>query len=183
MTLLGHSLFGAALGVAFAPRAWSHPRKAAFVVACATLATVPDFALPRWGHERYDVSHSVFVNGGLAALAALVVATMALRLRHPLPGRLLLTGGLAWLSHLVLDALYAHGKGIAIFWPFGRGRLNLSLPWFETLDRGIPLFSPPNLRVFLVELVAFGTLLGVVCLVRAACGPHRASVNSSCDLC
>ena len=69
---------------------------------------------------------------------------------------------ITWLTHMVLDALYNHGQGIGIFWPFSDAHLVLPLPWFETLSW--PPVTEHNRRVFLIEITVYGTLLAV-CLV------------------
>ena len=70
----------------------------------------------------------------------------------------MLAGAVAWYSHLLLDTLYNHGKGLAIFWPFGSGRVALPIPWFSTL-KVIPLLSSHNLRVAAIEGAVYGTAL------------------------
>ena len=42
--------------------------------------------------------------------------------------RVLVAWSLAWLSHMVLDAMYNHGLGIGVFWPFSDAHLVLPLP-------------------------------------------------------
>ena len=44
-----------------------------FGIACAfvALANLPDWPLPNWGHDRHDISHSIFVNVGLIGLGML----------------------------------------------------------------------------------------------------------------
>jgi hypothetical protein len=62
---------------------------------------------------------------------------------------------------MVLDSMYAHGRGIAVFWPFSDAHLALPVPWFETLN--IPVRSAHNLRVFAIEAMVYGvTLLSCV---------------------
>ena len=57
-------------GVLAAPGGWSRGKQAGLLVLFLGLAVVPDWPLPGWGHDRYAVSHSVFVNLGLILLAA-----------------------------------------------------------------------------------------------------------------
>jgi hypothetical protein len=64
---------------------------------------------------------------------------------------------IAWFSHLPLDSIYAHGQGIAIYWPFSDAYLAMPVSWFETLS--LPVRSEHNLQVFSIELLAFGTAL------------------------
>ena len=132
----------------------------------ALLANVPDFRLPGWGHDRYDISHSVFVTAvGVVVLG--MFAGVATRGRGILSPALLVGGGLAWYSHLLLDSFYSHGKGIAAFWPFSSARLALPIPCFESMGVD-PLFRLHNLRVVAIEAVVYGTILGVTLAVRRA---------------
>ena len=63
----------------------------------------------------------------------------------------------AWLSHMVLDSMYAHGRGIAIFWPFSDVHFTMAVPWFETLF--LLTTSEHNLRVFAIEAMVYGATL------------------------
>lgn len=170
MTTVGHGLMGLTIGTLGLPYGLGPRRLALTLGALAAAANLPDLPVPGWGHDRYDVSHSVFVN---AALALLVV--LAARL---VPGLWGATGGgraaacavLAWHSHLLLDSFYNHGQGIAIFWPFSAGRLVLPLPWFSTLHGGWAL-DAHTLRVVAIELAAYGSLLALSVGLRAGLGP------------
>jgi membrane-bound metal-dependent hydrolase YbcI (DUF457 family) len=74
-------------------------------------------------------------------------------------------GTAAWLSHLLLDSFYSHGKGVRIFWPLSLDALNLPMPWFDVLQVGIP--PHVALRIFAVEFAFYGSLLGLCLLWRA----------------
>jgi hypothetical protein len=114
MTPVGHSLVGASLGVVSLPRYRTTRTKVLFLAGFILLANVPDFAFTGWGHDRYDVSHSVFV--ALAVLGG-VAGLMAIwrRAREAIGGWwIVAAGAAAWLSHLLLDSFYSHGQGIAI---------------------------------------------------------------------
>jgi hypothetical protein len=165
MTTVGHTLFGLALGVLVLPldarRRFSRPHLVAF----ALLANVPDFPLPGWGHDLYQVSHSLFVTCALIAAAALCLRSSPRALRAVGGGRVVLAGAGAWAGHLLLDSLYNHGRGIAIFWPFSSAHLALPVPWFARLEHG-PALDPASLRIFAVEGLVYGSLL-------AACGAFR----------
>jgi len=168
MTLVGHSLTGASLAVLVVPRAWQPTAKIALAVGFAVLANVPDFHFPSWGHERYDISHSVFVNGGLILLVALVLLLIpGIRATKGIAW-LILAGALAWLSHFLLDSFYNHGRGVLIFWPLSRARLNLAIPWFATLRRPISSFAAHTARVFLIEFVVYGIVFGIALAARAS---------------
>lgn len=150
MTFVGHSLVGAALAQAVLPAETTWKQWLLAVNAYVLLAFLPDLPFPGWGHTAYFFSHSLFVNLGLIVPLALAAVYLRLRVRF-LTVPLVVGGVLAWLSHFPLDALYNHGQGVAIYWPFSGTTLNLPLPWFETLDMREPLTAPHNRRVFLVE--------------------------------
>ena len=165
MTMVGHSLLGFSLGALAIPRAWLvRPKLLAFGV-LALLAGGPDWPTPFWGHSRYLISHSLFVNLGLVA-GVVALAAAAPRLRAALGGwPLVCAGAAAWLSHLLLDSFYSHGKGVRIFWPLSLDALNLPMPWFHVLQPGIPPHAA--LRIFAIEFAFYGTLLGLCLLWRA----------------
>lgn len=170
MTLVGHGLTGAALGLLATPRDASRPRALACLLVFAALANVPDMPLPYWGHDRYEVSHSLFVLLGLMVVIGPVLWRW--RRANELVGgpRTILLGAAALGSHLLLDSLYNHGKGVAIFWPVSAARLDLALPWFSTAHG--PLWRPDLhlLRIMAVELVFYGGLFAVVATSRWALG-------------
>ncbi|QDT67173.1 hypothetical protein MalM25_00700 [Planctomycetes bacterium MalM25] len=147
MSPVAHSLVGLTLGN-LAGR--NSPKRAWFLVAGVALANLPDWPLPGWGHDAYHVSHSLAVNLALIGLAVLVA-------RCWLDARSLAFLALAWLSHLLLDSLYNHGKGVQIGWPLTDFRLTLPIPWLQTLEIQQPL-SWRNLSVALLELLTFAPL-------------------------
>jgi len=132
------------------------------------LANLPDWPIPNWGHDRYDVSHSIFVNVGLIAVIILLgaVCHFSQFARNRIPVRCLLLGAAAWMSHLLLDSFYNHGRGIAIFWPISDARLNLAIPWFRTLDLSQSVLNARNLAVLGIEAVAYGPVLGATLLIK-----------------
>jgi len=158
MTTMGHSLTGMAIGVLCLPggkRWWWVVIYLHFFIA---LANIPDWPFPFWGHNHYDVSHSLFVTTGLAAL--LVLGVGYFRTTRELAGgwRVVICGGLTWISHLFLDTLYNHGKGLAMFWPISDARLALPLPWYSTLrETWIP--DAYTGRVLGIEAATYGGLL------------------------
>lgn len=159
MTPIGHSLVGLTCAVLSAPAGLPRRGRVALGLGFVLLASLPDLPLPGWGHDRYRVSHSVVVNGLLMAglLALLAVWRQG---RRRLGGWRVLAGGtLAWSSHFVLDALYRHGRGVALFWPLGGGRLALPLPWFDTVAGVPPPLDAHTLRVAAVELLCYAPLL------------------------
>lgn len=167
MTQVGHILTGVAIGVACMPEQKPKGWKVVYLSLCAFLANVPDLQLPYWGHHTYYyVSHSLFVN--LALIGLLLLLFLGRRnLRTACGGTLPILGGaLAWLSHLLLDTFYNQAKGLMMFWPFSQARLSLALPWFKVVKDMPPPLTADTLYILLVELAFYGTLLGMVILVR-----------------
>lgn len=122
-------------------------------------ANLPDFPFPGWGHSNYHVSHSLFVTLLLSSLLGLLLLWP--KIREQLRGKVLLAWSLAWLSHMPLDSLYNHGRGIAIFWPFSDAHLAMPVAWFSTITW--PPRSEHNLRVFATEAVFYGLIL-ITCI-------------------
>lgn len=165
MTIVGHSLMGLSLGALAVPNGWSRRAKLLAFGVLAILAGGPDLPIPSWGHSQYLISHSIFVNLGLVAGVATLAAALP-RLRAALGGwPLVCAGAAAWLSHLLLDSFYSHGRGVRIFWPLSRDVLNLPIPWFGVLHVGIAPHAA--LRIFAVEFAFYGSLLGLCLLWRA----------------
>jgi membrane-bound metal-dependent hydrolase YbcI (DUF457 family) len=163
MTSVGHCLTGLSIAALVVPRGWPRREKVVTFAAFVLMANVPDAPLPSWGHFHYKVSHSLFVNLALLSVAAGLL--MSLRAwRSQAVRRWVVAGGAAaWLSHLLLDSFYSHGRGIRIFWPVSDAALNLAIPWFHVLQRG----PPPDLamlRIFGIEALCYGALLGA-CLI------------------
>lgn len=163
MTTLGHSLTGLSLAALTLPRGktilWYLVVAHFFVF----FANVPDFPLPGWGHASYNVSHSVFVTALLSSLLAMLLLLQ--RFNETVGRKIVVAWTAAWFSHMLLDSTYNHGRGIAIFWPFSEAHLALPQSWFETLTW--PPMSDRNLRVFLIELGVYGTLLAVCLFIRS----------------
>ena len=122
------------------------------------LANLPDWPLPGWGHDSYDISHSVFVNIALICVAVFAVKILASSKWFG-RGRFLSLAALAWLSHLLLDSFYNHGQGIAIYWPVSTCKLNLAMPWFGNWDLSQSVLSTHNLSVFGIEFIAYSPIL------------------------
>ena len=108
MTQVGHTLMGTALGILSLPAHRSPRWKVGYFAIFALLANLPDLPLPYWGHGRYDISHSLFVNLLLSVLAVALCSWQP-GVHQLMGGRAVLVAGtLAWLSHLLLDAFYDH---------------------------------------------------------------------------
>lgn len=154
---------GLSIGVLCLPRNTRPVRAAATLAAFVMLASVPDAPLSGWGHDRYRVSHSVFVTGGLLGIAAAGLAVFPRLLRWLGGRRIAVAGAVCWISHLLLDCLYNHGLGLAMFWPLSDARLDLALPWFAVLGRE---GSPSPTHIYAVEGLFYGSLLLLCLAVR-----------------
>jgi hypothetical protein len=165
MTQVGHSLVGLAVGVMVAPRQLSWRGRLVYGATFAALANLPDLPAPNWGHDRYHISHSLFVN---ALLITLIWA--ALGWHAGLRGRLggwavAVGGGLAWLSHLPLDSFYNHGLGVAIFWPLSDASLVLPITWFSTVPSPPP-FTPAHWQEYAAEFASYAPAVLLAWAVR-----------------
>ncbi len=102
---------GVSIGVLAGPRFATRLGGAGFLGACAMAADVPDLARRFAGQPHYNICHSVPVN--LIAMALVVGAAWlwpaAGRRAGGRRGRACI--GAAWLSHMLLDSMYNHGRG------------------------------------------------------------------------
>lgn len=168
---------GMAIGAAVLPVGMSRRRKAIAYVVFATLAFIPDFSIPGWGHYRYRISHSIFVNGAMIAVALLGLCLLR-KLKGIGPSRrLLVAGTAAWCSHMLLDSMYNHGLGIRIYWPFSSASLVLTVPWFSTLEYSPPPMNMHTLRVFAIELAFYLPVLALVLAGRHVWNTRAGSAN------
>jgi membrane-bound metal-dependent hydrolase YbcI (DUF457 family) len=164
MTIIGHCLAGMSLGLLVVPLRWRITGKLALVGALAVLAVVPDINTG-WGmHRWYQVRHSLLVNACIvAALAATPVFWP--RLRRAIGGwPVIVAGGAAVFSHLLLDCTYNHGRGLILTWPWEYWSLALPLPWFETRPPETPW--PKALRIWTVEACFYGAVFCAAILTR-----------------
>ena len=184
MTVVGHSLLAAALVAGALPRGADRRRGVWLGLVVGLLANAPDLPLPGWGHQDYARSHSAVIAVTAGAVAAAGSYWWLRRgaggagwargaggvPEHGVTGRgaggIAVAVGLAWPSHLLLDALYAHGQGLDVGWPFRRLVMALPLPWFETL-RLAPMEPFHNARVIAVEAAFYGLLLLAALMRRA----------------
>jgi membrane-bound metal-dependent hydrolase YbcI (DUF457 family) len=171
MTYIGHTLTGLAVAAAVLPRGMSRRRMVIGFAVFAMLADIPDFPLPWWGHSKYHISHSIFVNSGLIAIVLLGLAAARMWKGLRISKRVVAGGVAAWLSHFLLDSMYNHGLGIRIYWPFSTGSLVLPVPWFSTLESSPPPLNAHTFRVFAIEIVCYSLLLGAVLVARRALKP------------
>ena len=162
MTTVGHSLTGLSLAALTLPRGKSLLWYLVIGHFFIFFANLPDFPLPGWGHRYYQISHSVFVTTLLVSLLSMLL--LLPRFDRAVGARIVAAWSFTWLSHMLLDSLYAHGAGIGVFWPFSNAHLALPVPWFETLRW--PPISEHNRNVFRTELLVFGTLFTLCMGVR-----------------
>jgi membrane-bound metal-dependent hydrolase YbcI (DUF457 family) len=159
MTSVGHSLMGIAIGIFCVPQ-WTSARwKVGYFAAFVVLPNIPDLPFPHWGHDRYDISHSLFVN---LLLCLIIVALLGWhpKIRHSIGDGKVLSGGVAaWLSHLVLDSFYNHGRGVPIFWPLSDAHLALPIPWFSVAP-----FPPLSLALLQECAIEFASYLPLALL-------------------
>jgi hypothetical protein len=166
MTEVGHVLTGVTIGVVCIPERKSPRWRFIYYIVFSLLALVPDFKIRYWGHDRYYISHSVFTN-----LLAIMIVILLLTSRKGLIDRLggwsvVIGGSLAWMSHLLLDTFYNHGKGLAMFWPISDARLALPIVWFSVVKHIPPPMTWETARILLIEFVCYGTLLLCVVLLK-----------------
>ena len=166
MTQVGHALTGTAIGVLCLPKNTSPRYKMIHFAAFIALSLVPDYRIPNWGHDRYNISHSIFVN--LLFICGIIVLLILFKgMRRKIGGWIVVTAGAAaWLSHLLLDSFYNHGKGIALFWPFSKARLILPIPWLSVVKSLPPPITPELLKILLIEFVTFSPLVLLAVLLR-----------------
>ena len=165
MTFVGHSLTGAAIAALCMPKKFRFSRKAETLAVFGILANLPDAPLPGWGHDRYVVSHSIFVNGLLIGMFIVILAFLK-HLRRRIGGwRVILGGAIAWFSHMLLDSFYNQGHGLQIYWPASDSRLNLPIPWFRVLPPE-GMWNPAAFRIYFIELIFYGLLLATAVGIR-----------------
>jgi membrane-bound metal-dependent hydrolase YbcI (DUF457 family) len=173
MTPIGHTLTGLAIGYLAIPRATAFKPKTMLLAAFGLAASAPDLPLPYWGHFRYDISHSIFTTAA-GVLAMEIVLAWRFRGRGPVGWRVMLGLGLAWYSHLLLDSMYNHGYGLAIFWPVSAKSIALPVPWLSNGDRE-HVFSLHNVMVAVYEFLTFGPLVIMAYLLKKCVVPERAA--------
>jgi len=162
MTEVGHVLTGVAIGILSMPKITTVKQKTVYMAAFMLIATIPDWPFKGWGHDRYYLSHSLFVTL-LFIFLMVIILMISKKIRIGIGDWSVVIGGsFAWLSHLLLDSFYNHGKGIAIYWPFSKARLALPIPWF---DVGIGSLSH-IMRVFLIEFINYFPLFLLALLIR-----------------
>lgn len=176
MTQVGHIITGIAIGVISMPEKKSTREKLLHLAIFALLANVPDFPFKNWGHDRYIVSHSMFIN--LFIMLSILPLLVYLKdFRTRIGGWPVVIGGaFSWLSHLLLDTFYNHGLGLRMFWPLNRESLALPIPWFSVVRN--PL-SWNTVHIMLVEFACYGGLLLMVIVLKKSRIFHRLKTTVS----
>jgi membrane-bound metal-dependent hydrolase YbcI (DUF457 family) len=177
MTTVGHTLMGTAIGILCLPQQTSARWKAGYFTAFVVLPNIPDLPFPHWGHDRYNFSHSLFVNLLLCLIVVALLGGYA-NIRHASGDGKVLGGGVAaWLSHLALDSFYNHGRGIAIFWPLSDAHLALPIPWFSVVR--FPPLSLALLQECAIEFASYFPLVLLAYSLRRAGLFQRAAYSAS----
>jgi membrane-bound metal-dependent hydrolase YbcI (DUF457 family) len=172
MTPIGHTLTGLTIGYLAIPRVTPFKPKLILLAAFALAASAPDLPFPYWGHFHYEISHNIFTTTIGVVMMECVLA-WRFRGREPVGWRVMLGLALAWYSHLLLDSMYNHGYGVAMFWPMSDKSFALPVPWLARGDRD-HIFSLHNVMVGVYELLTFVPLLVIAYLVKKAVTPEHA---------
>jgi hypothetical protein len=159
-------LTGAALGTLSLPSSVSKMRYVAHLGVFTVLANISDIPLPYWGHARYEISHSIFVN-----LAICVLTLTALVWSRGVNSRLdnwhvAGFGMSAWFSHLLLDAFYNHGAGVGILWPFSTATLALPIPWFSVFPLPLWPLTAERIDIGLIEFLNYAPFVLIAIGIR-----------------
>lgn len=166
MTLVGHALTGLTVGVIVLPQQTSARWRVVYFASFICLANVPDIPIRYWGHDKYGISHSLFVNGLIIAFLFVLLGFLP-QFREVLGNYRVMVGAMcAWLSHLLLDTFYNHGHGLAMFWPFSRAHLALPIPWFSVAPHSPPPLTGQHLRIYAIEWIVYFLVLVVVLGLR-----------------
>lgn len=166
MTIIGHTIAGATIAVLAVPAGTTRRRLLAVVGVFAFLANFPDLPVPGWGHDRYDISHSIFVIGALLTLAVTLAFLSEGFTAWSGGRRIIIAGSLACLSHLLLDTFYNHGLGLRMFWPVSNRGFSLAIACFDVLQTSLPKITMHSLRVFAIELACYGPIFVAAVVFR-----------------
>ena len=153
MSVLGHVAVGAIAARAVSARDVSLPRLAAYAVAFAALALLPDTDLVL--HALAPQVH-LFAHRGPShslAVAALIGTVVALAAPAGTRARLGVLVAAVVASHGLLDALGTSGLGVELLWPFTG--IRFLAPWhmLPNVDLARPVAS--IVAVLALELVLF----------------------------
>lgn len=171
MTPIGHTLTGLAIGYLAVPRDLPRKQKVVLLGAFALTASVPDLPFPYWGHSRVEISHGLIpATVGIVILGT--VLWLGFRGQRPMTFGVIISLGLAWYSHIVLDSFYNHAWGLPVLWPLSNARLALPIPWLSNGNKA-DIFSMHNVQVAVFEILTFGPLLVLAYLVKKCFVPVR----------
>lgn len=169
MTQMGHSLVGLSFGILALKKLPLNAKRIfipSILILFVILANLPDLPVPGWGHDRYEVSHSLWITMIVAlgiSCAYLLLCKYIFKTKPQ--GLFLLLMNLALFSHLLLDSFYNHGYGVAIFWPFSSASLVLPIPWLSVQKDLPPPITQEMIKIWLLEFLTFGPLL-LVALIK-----------------
>ena len=105
MTFVAHSIIGVTVATIIMPKTFKVYQKSILVGSFIILANMPDLTRPRYGHELYYLSHSIFINL-ILILIAVMPFLLSEELRNRIGGFPVLTGcAVCWLSHFLLDSM------------------------------------------------------------------------------
>lgn len=168
---VAHGLLAASVVVALREPTQSRPWKLLLIGVFLGISPDLDYALNwlRVGNRgwHHGFTHSIVFACFCGLIATLIAGERRLR------NVILFTA--ATVSHTLLDFLITESRGVALWWPFTDYRYKLRLPnpidytWSTTslLEMMVDL-----LRICLVELMIFGTLLLIVILVKRVAASH-----------
>ena len=164
VTSLGHTLVGASIAMLCTPAKYDMRRRLVVILALILIASLPDWPIPGWGHQRLDISHSIIVN--MALLLCLLVAAGGLTgnmLRQNIP----LAVGIiiAWMSHFLLDTLYGDSS-LHMLWPVSKVGVSLPVPWLKTMPHVPPPFDQSIMNILIFETVTFLPLMLIASVLR-----------------
>jgi membrane-bound metal-dependent hydrolase YbcI (DUF457 family) len=167
MTQIGHTIVGSAFGYFALPGRSRGFWKCMLLFIFIVLANLPDLPVPMWGHDRYDISHSIFSNLLLIGILIFLISLISNLLFHQRVNRwILFWGVIAVLSHILMDSFYNHGLGIPIFWPFSDKSLVLPISWLSVQKDWYVPITLDSVRIWLYEFITFGPFLLVSIWIR-----------------
>jgi hypothetical protein len=159
-------LTGVALGTLSLPSSASKRRCVVQLGVFAALTNIPDIPLPCWGHARYEISHSIFVNLLLCGLAFAALLWSRGVNHGRVNWRVAGLGIAAWFSHLLLDTFYNHGTGVGILWPLSTATLALPIPWFSVFPLPLWPLTAKRIDIGLIEFVSYAPLVLITIGIR-----------------
>jgi inner membrane protein len=168
---VGHLLAGLCVyGAVPADRGRVVSQSGLAVAALVSIAPDLDLALNVLTGRNYHQAHSHSV--GAALIAGLAVWALSARRRWPHSGRLGLTAGLAWLSHVGLDYLSVDTSppiGLMALWPLSDDWHKFRWPILLPISRHLEWAAQArNVLAAAWEVVLLGPLLALTWRLRRA---------------